>query len=55
MSEAERSDYIETMAADYRGWDAEHKKAFAGMVQTNFLGMPDTMQTQLLARLKQVG
>jgi len=23
------------------------------MVETNFLGMPDTMKTQLLARLKQ--
>lgn len=55
MSEAERSDYVETMATEYRGWDAENKKAFVGMVETNFLGMPETMRTQLLARLKQVG
>lgn len=55
MSDAERSDYVETMAAEYRGWDAENKKAFLGMIQTNFLGMPETMRTQLLARLKQVG
>ena len=53
MPEAERSEYVETMAAEFRGWDKENKKALLGMVETNFLGMPDTMKTQLLARLKQ--
>ena len=53
MPEAERSEYVETMAAEFRGWDKENKQALLGMVKTNFLGMPDTMKTQLLARLKQ--
>ena len=53
MPEAERSEYVETMAAEFRGWDKENKQALLGMVETNFLGMPDTMKTQLLARLKQ--
>ena len=53
MPEAERSEYVETMAAEFRGWDKDNKQALLGMVETNFLGMPDTMKTQLLARLKQ--
>ena len=53
MSEAERSEYVETMAAEFRGWDKDNQKALLGMVETNFLGMPDTMKTQLLTRLKQ--
>jgi len=53
MPEAERSEYVETMAAEFRGWDKDNKQALLGMVKTNFLGMPDTMKTQLLARLKQ--
>ena len=53
MSAAERGEYVETMAAEFRGWDKENKQALLGMVETNFLGMPDTMKTQLLARLKQ--
>ena len=53
MSEPERREYVETMATEFRGWDKEHKQALLGMVETNFLGMPDTMKTQLLARLKQ--
>ena len=53
MPEAERGEYVETMAAEFRGWDKENKQALLGMVETNFLGMPDTMKTQLLARLKQ--
>lgn len=54
MPEAERGEYVETMAAEFRGWDKENKQALLGMVETNFLGMPDTMKMQLLARLKQV-
>lgn len=54
MPEAERNEYVETMAAEFRGWDKENKKAMLGMVETNFLGMPETMKTQLLARLQQV-
>jgi hypothetical protein len=53
MSEAERGEYVETMAAEFRGWDKDNKQALLGMVETNFLGMPDTMKTQLLTRLKQ--
>ena len=53
MPEPERGEYVETMAAEFRGWDKENKQALLGMVETNFLGMPDTMKTQLLARLKQ--
>src|SRR3989344_2069790 len=53
MPEAQRSEYVETMAAEFRGWDKENKQVLLGMVETNFLGMPDTMKTQLLARLKQ--
>ncbi len=53
MPEAQRSEYVETMAAEFRGWDKENKKALLGMVETNFLGMPDTMKAQLLTRLKQ--
>ena len=53
MPEAERIEYVETMAAEFRGWDKDNKQALLGMVETNFLGMPDTMKTQLLARLKQ--
>jgi hypothetical protein len=53
MPEAERSEYVETMAAEFRGWDKDNQQALLGMVETNFLGMPDTMKTQLLARLKQ--
>lgn len=53
MPEAERNEYVETMAAEFRGWDKENKKTMLGMVETNFLGMPETMKTQLLARLKQ--
>ncbi len=53
MSEPERREYVETMATEFRGWDKEHKQALLGMVETNFLGMPDTMRTQLLVRLKQ--
>jgi hypothetical protein len=53
MPETERSEYVETMAAEFRGWDKDNKQALLGMVETNFLGMPDTMKTQLLARLKQ--
>ena len=53
MPEAERSEYVETMAAEFRGWDKENQQALLGMVETNFLGLPDTMRTQLLARLKQ--
>jgi len=52
MPEAERGEYVETMAAEFRGWDKENKQALLGMVEANFLGMPDTMKTQLLARLK---
>jgi hypothetical protein len=53
MPESERSEYVETMATEFRGWDKDNKQALLGMVETNFLGMPDTMKTQLLARLKQ--
>jgi hypothetical protein len=53
MPEPERSEYVETMAAEFRGWDKENRQALLGMVETNFLGMPDTMKTQLLTRLKQ--
>jgi hypothetical protein len=53
MPEAERGEYVETMAAEFRGWDKDNQQALLGMVETNFLGMPDTMKTQLLARLKQ--
>ena len=53
MSEQERGEYVETMATEFRGWDKQNRQALLGMVETNFLGMPDTMQTQLLARLKQ--
>src|SRR3989344_4184302 len=53
MPEAERSEYVETMAAEFRGWDKDNKQALLGMVKTNFLGMPDTMKTHLPARLKQ--
>ena len=53
MPEPERGEYVETMAAEFRGWDKDNKQALLGMVETNFLGMPDTMKTQLLARLKQ--
>jgi len=53
MSEPERSEYVETMAAEFRGWDKENRQALLGMVESNFLGMPDTMKTQLLTRLKQ--
>lgn len=53
MSESERGEYVDTMAAEFRGWDKDNKQALLGMVETNFLGMPDTMKTQLLARLKQ--
>ncbi|GAB4508063.1 MAG: hypothetical protein Tsb0026_05930 [Sulfuricaulis sp.] len=54
MPEAERNEYVETMATEFHGWDKENKQALLGMVETNFLGMPETMKTQLLARLKQV-
>ncbi len=54
MPEPERGEYVETMAAEFRGWDKDNKQALFGMVETNFLGMPDTMKAQLLARLKQV-
>lgn len=54
MPEAERGEYVETMAAEFRGWDKDNRQALLGMVETNFLGMPDTMKTQLLAQLKQV-
>ncbi len=54
MPEPERGEYVETMAAEFRGWDKDNKQALLGMVETNFLGMPDTMKAQLLARLKQV-
>ena len=53
MPEPERSEYVETMAAEFRGWDKDNKQALLEMVESNFLGMPDTMKTQLLARLKQ--
>ena len=53
MPESERSEYVETMAAEFRGWDKENRQALLGMVETNFLGIPETMKTQLLARLKQ--
>jgi hypothetical protein len=53
MPEDQRSEYLETMAAEYRGWDKESRQALLGMVETNFLGMPETMKTQLLARLAQ--
>lgn len=53
MSEPERNQYVETMAAEFRGWPKESQQALLGMVETNFLGMPDAMKTQLLARLKQ--
>ena len=53
MSEQERGEYVETMANEFRGWDKENRQALLGMMESNFLGMPDTMQTQLLARLKQ--
>ncbi len=55
MSEPERNDYVATMTAEYRAWPGENKQAFRDMVETNFLGMPDTMRTQLLAQLKQAG
>jgi hypothetical protein len=53
MTELERGEYVETMAAEFRGWDKENRQALLGMVESNFLGMPDTMKTQLLTRLKQ--
>lgn len=53
MPEAEHSEYVGTMVAEFRGWDKDNKQALLGMVETNFLGMPDTMKTQLLTRLKQ--
>ena len=52
MSAAESAEYIDLMAEESRGWDAENRKAFIGMAETNFLGMPAPMQAQLLARLK---
>ncbi len=55
MSEPERNDYIATMTAEYRAWPAENKQAFRDMVETNFLGMPDTLRIPLLAQLKQAG
>lgn len=54
MSEPERAQTVDMMATEYRGWDQDSRQAMLGMVETNFLGMPDAMQTQLLARLKQV-
>ena len=53
MSEAERADYVELMATEYRGWDKENRQAMLGMMETNFLGMPESLKTQLVARLKQ--
>jgi hypothetical protein len=55
MSEPERNDYVATMTAEYRAWPAANKQAFRDMVETNFLGMPDTLRTPLLAQLKQAG
>src|SRR3970040_2023087 len=45
MPEPERSEYVETMAAEFRGWGKDNRQALLGMVESNFLGMPDTMQT----------
>jgi hypothetical protein len=53
MSEAERADYVELMATEYRGWDKENQQAMLGMLETDFLGMPESLKTQLVARLKQ--
>jgi hypothetical protein len=36
MSEAERADYVELMATEYRTWDKEQQKAMLGMMQTDF-------------------
>ena len=52
MTEQDRIEYVELMAAEFRGWDKDSQQALLGMVETNFLGMPDAMKTQLLARLK---
>ncbi len=53
MSDSESVEYVALMADEARGWDEENRKAFAGMVETNFLGMPQPMRAQLLARLRQ--
>lgn len=53
MSEQERGEYVDSMAAEFGGWDKENRQALLGMVESNFLGMPDDMRAQLLARLKQ--
>ena len=53
MPPAERSEYVETMAAEFRGWDKPNRQALLGMVETNFLGIPEDMKTQMLARLTQ--
>ena len=55
MSATESAEYVALMADESRGWDAENRKAFIGMVETNFLGMPAPMQAQLLARLRRQG
>ncbi len=51
MSPDERRDYVVLLADDARGWDAEQRDALVGMARTNFLGMPEPMPEQLLARL----
>lgn len=53
MSPTESAEYVALMADETRGWDAENREAFLGMAETNFLGMPEPMQAQLLARLRQ--
>jgi len=53
MSATESAEYVALMADESRGWDAENRKALLGMAETNFLGMPEPMQAQLLARLRQ--
>jgi len=54
MSEPERTETVEMIATEYRGWDKDSRQAMLGMVASNFLGMPEAMKTQLLARLQPI-
>ena len=51
MSPEERSEYVQTMAADIRGYDAQNKAVFLKMIDANFFGMPEDMRAQLKALL----
>ena len=41
------------MATEYRTWGTAQRQAMLGMLQTNLLGMPESLKTPLLARLQQ--